>query len=116
MPTVSAHLASVPPAVRWVLAVSFLLKLAVVALTTHVELVLDEPNYVEIAQYFLANGHFEGAFRPPVYPLFVALCQAIGGDSATPVRVGHALISTGAGWARERYTRRREIISRRHGG
>jgi|GEM_PF-2745417 len=97
MPTVRHALQSLPPAVRWVLGVSLLLKLAVVALTTHVELVLDEANYVEIAQYFLANGHFEGAFRPPVYPLFVALCQAIGGDTATPVRVGHALVSTATG-------------------
>ena len=96
-------LASLPPPVRLVLGVSMLLKLTVVFLTTHVELVLDESNYVDIAQFFLANGHFEGAFRPPVYPLFVALCQAIGGDTATarsrrsrlrgraPARSGHEL-------------------------
>ena len=55
-------LASLPPSVRLVLGVSMLLKLIVVFLTTHVELVLDESNYVDIAQFFLANGHFEGAF------------------------------------------------------
>ena len=101
---------------RWVLGISLLLKLAVVALTTHVELVLDESNYVEIAQYFLANGHFEGAFRPPVYPLFVAFCQAIGGDSATPVRIGHALVSTAAGvvlytWLRSHVGHRGALLS-----
>jgi 4-amino-4-deoxy-L-arabinose transferase-like glycosyltransferase len=81
------------------------LKLLVVAVSPSVELVLDEANYVEIAQYFLAHGHFEGAFRPPVYPLFVAFCQAIGGNTATPVRIGHALISTGAGWVLYRWLR-----------
>ena len=46
-------LASLPSPVRLVLGVSMLLKLIVVFLTTHVELVLDESNYVDIAQFFL---------------------------------------------------------------
>ena len=51
MPTVRTALQSLPPAMRWVLGVSLLLKLAVVALTTHVELVLDE-----MRPYLIADG------------------------------------------------------------
>lgn len=94
------------PRIVWLtMLASLAAKILVVGWTQNLELILDESDYVDHAQYLLAHGYLPDAFRPPVYPIFVALCQLVGGDTATPVRIGQALLTSAAGLILYRWLR-----------
>ena len=94
------------PRIVWLtMSISLAAKLLVVRWTQSLTLILDESDCVDHAQFLLANGHLPDAFRPPVYPAFVAICQMLGGDTATPVRFGQALVTTAAGLVLYRWLR-----------
>ena len=64
---------STPRIVWWILAVGLAARLMVAHWTANIELILDEVNYLDYGQHLLAHGVLPDAFRPPVYPAFIAL-------------------------------------------
>lgn len=54
-----------------------------------VGLYLDEVDYYRRASFILENGHLPDAFRPPVYPLFIAMVRVFA-DSVDAVRLAQA--------------------------
>ena len=57
----------------WIAGVSFILKLGLAVFAERNAPVLDEGAYLTLAKNLAATGHFEGTFRPPLYPAFEAL-------------------------------------------
>ena len=94
-----------PRIVWWTLGVGLVARLVVVHWSTGIALILDELNYFEYAQHLAATGLLPDAFRPPLYPAFIAATTAIGGMTATPVRSAQALTAIGAGWVMYRWLR-----------
>lgn len=61
---------------------------------------LDEPEYTNLAKSLLAGRGYAlergpTAFRPPVFPLFIASVFAVGGPHAANVRLVQLIISAG---------------------
>lgn len=60
------------------LAGSVALKLALALAVRHHAPILDEGAYLKLATQLAAGGGYEGTFRPPGYPAFLAFWLAIG--------------------------------------
>lgn len=80
------------------LAAGLAARLLVVHWSSGIELILDEVNYLDYGAHLLENGRLPGAFRPPGYPGFIALTQAVFGEDPAAIRAAQALVATFAGW------------------
>jgi 4-amino-4-deoxy-L-arabinose transferase-like glycosyltransferase len=76
------------------LLLAAVLRLAVVGLCWDLPLITDELDYSRRAQFLLQQGHLPDAFRPPVYPLFIAAIYAVVGPVPGAVRLAQALLGT----------------------
>lgn len=77
-------------------------RLVVARLTADVPIALDEVDYLTRATFLLEHHHLPDAFRPPVYPIFLALILSFPGADVPDVRLVQALLGTLgclAGWA-----------------
>lgn len=72
-------------------------RLLAVWLCWDLPLLLDEDDYHRRALYLLQNGHFPDAFRPPVYPTFIAAIYAVAGPVPGAVRLAQAALGVAAG-------------------
>lgn len=80
--------------VLWtVLLLSLALKLTLAITLDDTAPVLDERDYLQLAQRWAHEGHFPGTFRPPLYPAYMALILSAGGRSLH-IRLGQVLLST----------------------
>lgn len=84
---------------RWflgVLAGSVLLKLVLAFVVRHDAAILDEAAYLELAQGLAAGRGFDGTFRPPGYPAFLAIWLWLGAGTlgARLAQVGLSAVST----------------------
>jgi hypothetical protein len=95
----------IPRIVGWILGVGLLARLVVVHWASSITLILDERNYFEYGQHLLTHGVLPDAFRPPLYPALIAATTALGGATATPVRLAQAIIGTLAGLVLYRWLR-----------
>jgi len=98
------------------LLLTLVLRLVVVGLCWDLPLVTDELDYSRRALYLLENGHLPDAFRPPVYPAFVAAIYAIAGPFPGAVRLAQALLATATGgllwhWLRSHVGDRGALLS-----
>lgn len=59
--------------------------------------VLDERAYLDLARTLAAEGRFEGTFRPPLYPAFLALFLELG-LGTLGARLAQAVLGTLAAW------------------
>jgi 4-amino-4-deoxy-L-arabinose transferase-like glycosyltransferase len=75
------------------LLLSLALKLGLAVLAERNAPVLDEGAYLELARGLAATGHYEGTFRPPLYPAFEAffLWSGLG---TIGIRLTQAILST----------------------
>ena len=102
----TAAVSSVPRAVpmpanaiatdRWLwklLAFSAVLKLALVFAVRGHAPVLDEVAYLDLARGLVQTGEFEGTFRPPLYPAFMAAFLG-SGLGTIGIIIAQVLIST----------------------
>lgn len=69
------------------------LRLGLAVATDGSPAVLDETAYLRVARTLVAEGRFEGTFRPPLYPAFMAAIFAVGGGTLA-IRVVQALLAT----------------------
>lgn len=98
------------------LLLTLVLRLVVVGLCWDLPLVTDELDYSRRALYLLEHGHLPDAFRPPVYPAFVAAIYAIAGPVPGAVRLAQALLATATGgllwhWLRSHVGDRGALLS-----
>lgn len=87
------------------LLLALVLRLVVVGLCWDLPLVTDELDYTRRALFLLENGHLPDAFRPPVYPAFIAAIFAVAGPVPGAVRLVQALVSTATGGLLYRWLR-----------
>ncbi len=77
----------------WTIVIlSTLLKLALAVLLERQPPVLDEGAYLDLARGIVQTGAFEGTFRPPLYPAFIALFLTTG-LGTVGVRLAQAVLS-----------------------
>lgn len=76
-----------------IVSVSLALKIVLAVLAEHNAPVLDEGAYLQLARALASTGHFEGTFRPPLYPAFEALFLW-SGLGTLGIRLAQAILST----------------------
>lgn len=76
-----------------ILTGSFLIKLFLAIATSGNGPVLDEGAYLSLAQGLVDGRGFEGTFRPPFYPAFMAAHLALGAGTLG-IRLSQVLLST----------------------
>lgn len=80
--------------VLWIiLALSGALKLWLAFSLDSSPSVLDERDYLQIAQTLADQGHYPGNFRPPLYPAYMAMMISLGWGTLG-MRVGQVILST----------------------
>lgn len=83
------------PIDRWLWAlvvVTTAIKLVLAVVVDGQNAVLDEVAYLDLAQGIARTGAFEGTFRPPLYPAFMALFLALGGGTLA-IRLSQVLLN-----------------------
>ena len=76
-----------------ILAGSLLVRLVLAVLAEHNAPVLDEGAYLQLARGLATGGGYDGTFRPPLYPAFMAASLAIGAGTLG-VRLAQAFLGT----------------------
>lgn len=77
----------------WIGGISCGIKLLFAFLAERNAPILDEGAYLSLARTLAATGHFEGTFRPPLYPAFEALFLW-GGLGTLGIRLAQVILST----------------------
>ncbi|MFH0983230.1 MAG: glycosyltransferase family 39 protein [Planctomycetota bacterium] len=76
-----------------VVLVSAVLKLTLVVAFRSSPIVLDERDYLQLAQTLATEGRYVGTFRPPLYPAYLALMLTLGWDRLG-IGAGQVVFST----------------------
>ena len=77
----------------WIAGISFGLKLLFAFLAERNAPILDEGAYLSLARNLASTGHFQGTFRPPLYPALEALFLW-SGLGTLGIRLAQAVLST----------------------
>ena len=77
----------------WIVGVSCGIKLLLALVAERNAPILDEGAYLSLARNLAATGHFEGTFRPPLYPMFEAVFLR-GGLGTLGIRLAQVVLST----------------------
>jgi 4-amino-4-deoxy-L-arabinose transferase-like glycosyltransferase len=80
-------------ALLWIAGVSCGIKLLFALVAERNAPILDEGAYLSLARSLAATGHFQGTFRPPLYPAFEALFL-YGGLGTLGIRLAQVVLST----------------------
>jgi 4-amino-4-deoxy-L-arabinose transferase-like glycosyltransferase len=77
----------------WITGISTAVKLLLALFAERNAPILDEGAYLSLARNLAASGHFQGTFRPPLYPAFEAIFLG-SGLGTLGIRLAQVILST----------------------
>lgn len=77
-----------------ILSIALISRIAILHFSWEVKPLFDEGDYLNKAKEILEKGYFDGAFRPPLYPYFLAALIKVFNNNIYYVKLTQVLIGT----------------------